>query len=76
MSSITISIEVRIEADTEREAREYAASHSIDVSHARWHANTTGFGGRLYVSTTSSSLFVAPPALSRYSKEDEDVPAI
>jgi hypothetical protein len=49
MNNVKISIEMRIEAGTESEARQYAAAHSIDVTLARWHRNSDCEGGRLYV---------------------------
>lgn len=49
MNNVKISIEMRIEAGTEIEARQYAAAHSIDVTLARWHRNSDCNGGRLYV---------------------------
>ena len=49
MNNVKISIEMRIEAGTESEARQYAAMHSIDVTLARWHKNSDCSGGRLYV---------------------------
>jgi hypothetical protein len=49
MNNVKISIEMRIEAGTESEARQYAAMHSIDVTLARWHRNSDCNGGRLYV---------------------------
>jgi hypothetical protein len=49
MNNVKISIEMRIEAGTESEARQYAVAHSIDVALARWHRNSDCEGGRLYV---------------------------
>jgi hypothetical protein len=52
MSSVKISIEVRIDADSESEARQYAATHGIDVNNAKWHPNSGGKDGRLYAVAT------------------------
>lgn len=53
MSDIKMLIEARIEADCEKEARQYAAAHGIDVSHAKWYPSREGENGRLYVTTTT-----------------------
>ena len=49
---IKVSIEVRIEADSESAARQYAASNGIDVNLAKWSPNSDDNGGRLYAATT------------------------
>jgi hypothetical protein len=49
---IKVSIEVRIEADSENAAREYAASNGIDVNMAKWSPNSDDKGGRLYAAAT------------------------
>jgi hypothetical protein len=51
-ADIKVSIEVRIEADSEDAARQYAAKHGIDVDHARWSPNGDDKGGRLYAAST------------------------
>jgi hypothetical protein len=59
MSNVTISIEMRIDADSEDEARQYAAEHGIDVTFAKWHRNCDGKSGRLYA-VTSAPLPLTP----------------
>ncbi len=49
---IKVSIEVRIEADSESAARQYAANNGIDVNLAKWSPNSDNNGGRLYAATT------------------------
>lgn len=49
---IKVSIEVRIEADSESAARQYAASNGIDLNLAKWSPNGNDDGGRLYATTT------------------------
>ncbi len=49
---IKVSIEVRIEADSESAARQYAANNGIDVNLAKWSPNSDDNGGRLYAATT------------------------
>ena len=51
-NDIKVSIEVRIEADSESAAREYAANNGIDVNLAKWSPNSDDNGGRLYAATT------------------------
>jgi hypothetical protein len=51
-NDIKVSIEVRIEADSEGAARQYAASNGIDVADAKWSPNGNDKGGRLYAATT------------------------
>jgi hypothetical protein len=59
MSNVTISIEMRIDAGSEDEARRYAVEHGIDVTFAKWQWNCDGKSGRLYA-VASSPLSVAP----------------
>ncbi len=51
-NDIKVSIEVRIEADSESAARQYAATNGIDVEQAKWSPNGDDKGGRLYATTT------------------------
>ena len=51
-NDIKVSIEVRIEADSESAARQYAATHGIDVNSAKWAPNGDDKGGRLYAAST------------------------
>ena len=53
MSDVKISIEIRIEAGTEGEARKYAAAHGIDTTCAHWQRNSSSKGGRLYVADST-----------------------
>jgi len=59
MNDITISVEIRIEAGSESEARKYAAAHGIDTTRAHWQRNPGSQEGRLYV-TDSSPLGYCP----------------
>jgi hypothetical protein len=58
MNNVTISIEMRIDAGSEDEARQYAAEHGIDATYSKWQRNCDGKGGRLYV-VASAPLSVA-----------------
>ena len=49
MSYIRLSIEMRIDALSERDAREYASEHGIDTRYAKWHKNAGETMGRLYI---------------------------
>jgi hypothetical protein len=42
-------IEIRIRAETEKEARQWAATHGLDVLAGKWYPSRDGHGGRLYV---------------------------
>lgn len=70
MSDITISIEMRIEAGSESEAREYAAAYGIDTTRAHWHRNPGSKGGRLYVAGS------APLHAAQFSKNGAEAVAI
>lgn len=49
MSHIRLSIEMRIDALSELDAREYAREHGIDTRYAKWHKNAGERMGRLYI---------------------------
>ncbi len=53
MSDIKISIEVRIDADSESAARQYAATYGINVTRSEWCPNSGGKDGRLYAVATA-----------------------
>ena len=53
MNNIRVSIDIRIEADSESRARRYAVKHGFDAAGARWSKNHESDGGRLYIVFTS-----------------------
>ena len=61
MDDVKVSIDIRLEAGSERQARRYAAQHGIDTSCAKWSKNHQDDGGRLYivVSSASSAMIVS-----------------
>jgi hypothetical protein len=59
-NDIEVRIEVRIEADSESAAREYAATNGINVHQAKWSPNSDDKGGRLYATTTILSRAINP----------------
>ncbi len=62
MGEIKITIEVRIEADSEGAARQYALAQGIDVTNAKWSSDFGGKGGRLYVVATTPFPNIQLPA--------------
>ncbi len=55
MDDVKVSIDIRLEAGSERQALRYAAQHGIDTSCAKWSKNHQGDGGRLYIAISSAS---------------------
>jgi hypothetical protein len=55
MDDVRVSIDVRLEAGSERQALRYAAQHGIDTSCAKWSKNHEDDGGRLYIAFSSAS---------------------
>jgi len=66
MNDITISVEIRIEAGSESEARKYAAAHGIDTTRAHWQRNPGSKEGRLYVAGSS------PLGVAQFFKYDAE----
>ena len=57
MNDIKISIELRIEANSESAARRYAAKHGINIGDAKWYPNRESKGGgKFYASTNTPFL--------------------
>ncbi len=64
MEQVKVSIDIRLEAGSERQALHYAAQHGIDTSCAKWSKNHQDEGGRLYIVVSSASAASAASIVS------------